>query len=464
MWCLNRYLNRYLNGLSPLANQIMNNYISLTDLNTLIRKTLDTQMEPSYWVVAEIGEMRQHSSGHCYMELVEKDGNHVSAKIRATVWSYTYRKLSGWFSAITGEELRAGMKILSHVEVKFHELYGLSLNIKDIDANFTLGERARRRQQVIAQLAEEGVIDMNKSLPLPLVPQQIAVISSPTAAGYGDFVDQLSTNRYGYGLQLRLFEATMQGNGAEDSIIAALMAIFDQLEGGSTSYDAVVIIRGGGAQVDLDCFDGYNLASHVAQFPLPVFTGIGHERDETVTDLVAHTKMKTPTAVAEFLINGMRSFEEALEEKFHRLINVSEQVIVEKRYQLESLQNELRFAVSSQVSDNYVLLSRWQERLRQLSTARLKASHEQVQQLSKTLKKVANNRLKNGHQQLENYERYLQLLDPARIMQRGYTLTYVNGKPLQEGDILQKGDRLTTHSQYHLLHSIIESSENKKNG
>lgn len=442
----------------------MNNYISLIDLNSLIKKTLDTQMESSYWVVAEIGEMRQHSSGHCYMELVEKDGSHVSAKIRATVWSYTYRKLSGWFSAITGEDLRAGMKILSNVEVKFHELYGLSLNIKDIDANFTLGERARRRQQVIAQLTEEGVIDMNKSLPLPLVPQGIAVISSPTAAGYGDFVDQLNTNRYGYNLQIQLFKAVMQGKDAEDSIIAALLEIYEQIEEGAAYYDAVVIIRGGGAQVDLDCFDGYNLAAHVAQFPLPVFTGIGHERDETVTDLVAHTKMKTPTAVAEFLINGMRSFEEELDEKLSRAINFSEQIITEKRYQLESLQNALRFAVSSQVSENYVLLSRLQERIKQLSNAQLKASREQVQQLNKSLKKATTDRLKDGHQQLDNYQRYLQLLDPARIMQRGYTMTYVNGKPLRQGGVLQKGDQVTTHSQHYILNSILESSENKENG
>lgn len=222
----------------------MHQYISLSTLNGLIKKTLDAQMESSYWVVAEIGEIRQHSSGHCYLELVEKEGAHVCAKIRATIWSYTYRRLSGWFSAITGQDLRAGMKILSQVEVQFHELYGLSLNIKDIDASFTLGERARRRQEVIAQLTEEGVIDMNKSLPLPLVPQRIAVISSPTAAGYGDFVEQLRNNRYGYRLHLQLFQAAMQGRDAEESIIAALHAIYAQAET-QIPYDAVVIIRGG---------------------------------------------------------------------------------------------------------------------------------------------------------------------------------------------------------------------------
>lgn len=440
------------------------NQISLVELNSLIKETLDTQMEPSYWVVAEIGEMRQNSSGHCYMELVEKEGNHVSAKIKATIWCYTFRKLSGWFTAITGEELRAGMKILSNVEVKFHELYGLSLNVKDIDANFTVGERARRRQEVIMQLVEDGVMDMNKSLPLPLVPQNIAVISSPTAAGFGDFMDQLKRNRYGYTFHVQLFKATMQGKEAEESIITALHEVFYRHEKEINSYDAVVIIRGGGAQVDLDCFDAYELASHVAQFPLPIITGIGHERDETVTDLVAHTKMKTPTAVAEFLISGMQSYEEQMDEYLERIIHFAEQVVSEKKYQLESMQNQLRFAVSSHVSNDKNQLVRLKEKMNQLVVSKLKASHDQLQQLQKSLKRETTDQLTTVQNRLNTYERYLALLSPDNIMKRGFTLTYVNGKPLQNGYSFKKGDQITTLSQQHILKSILESSETRENG
>lgn len=440
------------------------NHISLVELNTLIKETLDAQMEPSYWVVAEIGEMRQNSSGHCYMELVEKEGNHVCAKVRATVWCYTFRKLNGWFSAITGEELRAGMKILSNVEVKFHELYGLSLNVKDIDANFTLGERARRRQEVIMQLTEDGVMDMNKSLPLPLVPQNIAVISSPTAAGFGDFMDQLKNNRYGYAFNIRLFKAVMQGKEAEESIITALHEVFFHMEKEIEHYDAVVIIRGGGAQVDLDCFDAYDLAAHVAQFPLPVITGIGHERDETVTDLVAHTKMKTPTAVAEFLISGMLSFAEQIEEYLDRITHFAQQVVSEKKYQLESLQNQLRFAVASQVSDDKNHLVRIKEKMTQVVFSKLKSSLDQVQQLHKALKRETADQLKDANTRLDTYQRYLYLLSPDNILKRGYTLTYVNGKPLQDGHVFSQGDQVTTLSKHHVLRSILESSEIRENG
>lgn len=440
------------------------NHINLIELNTLIKETLDTQMEPSYWVVAEIGEMRQNSSGHCYLELVEKEGNHVSAKIKATIWCYTFRKLSGWFSAITGEELRAGMKILSNVEVKFHELYGLSLNVKDIDANFTVGERSRRRQEVIMQLAADGVMDMNKSLPLPLVPQNIAVISSPTAAGFGDFMDQLKRNRYGYVFHVQLFKATMQGKEAEESIITALHEVFYRHEKEIAQYDAVVIIRGGGAQVDLDCFDTYDLASHVAQFPLPVITGIGHERDETVTDLVAHTKMKTPTAVAEFLISGMQSFEEQIDEYLERIIHFAEQVVSEKKYQLESIQNQLRFAVSSHVSSDKNQLVRLKEKMKQLVASKLKSSQDQLQQLQKSLKRETNDQLEYANTRLDTYQRYLYLLSPDNIMKRGYSLTYVNGKPLQNGYSFKRGDQVTTLSQHHILKSILESSETRENG
>ena len=255
----------------------MNN-LTLSDLNKIIRDCLDANLDPSYWVIAEISEMKTNQKGHCYLELVEKKDDDILAKARATIWSYTYRNLSMWFETTTGESLKPGLKILANVSVSFHEIYGLSLNIRDIDASFTIGERSRRRQEVINKLKEDGVFDMNREIPLPLVPQRVAIISSPTAAGYQDFTDQLRQNEFGYGFSITLFKALVQGKEAESSINNALHSIFKH----TAKYDIVVLIRGGGAAVDLECFDSYNVASHIAQFPLPVITGIGHEKDETI--------------------------------------------------------------------------------------------------------------------------------------------------------------------------------------
>ncbi len=438
-------------------------HLRLAELNHLIKETLDKQLEPTYWVVAEVGEMRQNSSGHCYLELVEKEGSQVSAKIKATIWCYTYQKLSRWFAAITGEELRAGMKILSHVEVKFHELYGLSLNVKDIDANFTLGERGRRRQEVIRQLIADGVMDMNKSLPLPAVPQQIAVISSPTAAGYGDFIDQLQNNRYGYSFGVHLFKAAMQGREAAESIITAMHEVYRVADQAIQPFDLLVIIRGGGTQVDLDCFDAYELASHVAQFPLPVVTGIGHERDETVVDMVAHTKMKTPTAVAEFLIGGMQQYEAQVEDYGSRIFRFAEQVVREKTYQLDSLQAQLKYAVSTQLGKSDQQLLRLKENMKQAVRLRLQTRQQQCEQLHTALKNGALSQLDKARTRLDTTARYLDLLSPEHVLRRGYTMTYVNGKPLATQQKVATGDTVTTVGRQQTLTSIVTSMEPREN-
>ena len=308
-------------------------YISLLELNNLIRQTLDSSLAPYYWVVAEISELRVVQKGHCYLELVEKESNYLQAKLRATIWAYDYRNISGWFESTTGETLKPGMKVLAKLRVEFHELYGISANIKEIDPQFTLGERARKKQEVIAKLVADGVFDMNKQLLLPYVPQRIAVISSATAAGYGDFMHHLQQNEKGYDFQVKLYSAVMQGSEAPGTIIAALHDIHSNLE----LYDVIVIIRGGGAQVDMDCFDDYELASHIAQFPLPVITGIGHERDESIADLVAHTKLKTPTAVSAFLISGVATFEQRIDRLAQRIENNVRHICQAQSYRLEEL-------------------------------------------------------------------------------------------------------------------------------
>ena len=268
-----------------------NQAISLYELLHNVRAELKNSFATPVWVVAEIIEFGQRSNGHCYMELVEKDQDteRMTAKVKATIWANVYARLSPYFESVTGESLHAGLKVMLRVTVEMHELYGLSLNVLDIDAQYTLGDIAQQRAKVIAQLTADGVIDMNKQIPLPFVVQRIAVVSSDTAAGWGDFVNQLENNDFGYKFHVELFPALMQGDGAAESIIAAMDKIFSQMD----EFDAVAIMRGGGSKSDLSCFDNYELSYYAAQFPLPILTGIGHERDDSVLDLVANTRLKT---------------------------------------------------------------------------------------------------------------------------------------------------------------------------
>ncbi len=398
---------------------ILMDHLTLLELNQKIKETLDANLQPSYWVVAEIGEIRTHHSGHCYLELVEKSDDKVVAKSRATIWSYTFRNLSVWFEGMTGQPLKKGLKILCNASVQYHELYGLSLNIRDIDASYTLGERARRRQEIINQLIAEGVFNLNKELTLPVVAQRIAVISSPTAAGFGDFVDQITNNVQGYDIDLKLFKAKMQGDDAAESIINSLLSINNSPD----KFDLVVIIRGGGSQIDLDCFDDYELALHAAQFPLPVLTGIGHERDETIVDLVAHTKLKTPTAVAEFLLGGMAAFDEKMDLIFSRLYQLTNESL---KYQDQ-------------------MLATFTQRMTTSSSRILSTKNTQISLLEKELKFVVQNRLNQDTKRLEVLEKALDLLDPEKAFNRGYTLTTARGK-LIKGRKINAGDILETHT------------------
>lgn len=441
----------------------MSEHLSLLELNQLIKQALSAQLQPTYWVVAEIGELRVAQNGHCYLDLVDKGDDRLLAKVRATIWSYTFRTLRGWFEATTGEALRPGLKILAQVEVKFHELYGLSVNVKDIDAQYTLGERARRRQQVVQQLIDDGVYEMNKGLSLPTVPQRIAVISSPTAAGLGDFMDQLAHNRGGYRFDVRLFKASMQGDGAAESIIGALLEVH-RLEQTGSPYDVVVIIRGGGAQVDLDCFDTYELATHIAQFPLPVITGIGHERDETVADLVAHTKMKTPTAVAEFLINGITTFDEQLASSWQRIANRAEQLLREHTYRIDSLQTTVKYSVSSQVQQQRQQLTQHQERLQYASQRLLRQQREDLTRQPELLRARVNDQLHRWQQQLATQEKVASLINPASILRRGFTQTYVNGKPLSQVKRVAAGDTLRTLTHDREYTSTVQQHQLRKHG
>ena len=430
-------------------------HFSLFELIKIIGEVLSRNLEPSYWVIAEIGEIRQHQNGHCYLELVEKDDNQIKAKTRATIWAYTYRNLSGWFEAITGQRLKPGMKILCNATIQFHEVYGFSLNIKDIDAQYTLGERAKKRQEIISQLIEDGVYDLNKELPLPVISQNIAVISSASAAGYGDFVDQLNGNGFGFHFKTELFNSTMQGEKAEASIIASMLTIFDRID----DFDLLVIIRGGGASVDLDCFDSYEMASHIAQFPIPVITGIGHERDETIADLVAHTKMKTPTAVAEFIISGAQFFESLLDEQFTKITNKLEVAVEEELVALDQLSNRFQRSTQLLLNEQRLTLNSISHQLLYSKQNRIKFHEQQLDGFRQQLVKNPFKNIDHEYAALIHMQRELDIIDPKNVLNRGYSLTLVNGKNINKVKDLKKDTKITTITKHLELESSIVSTK-----
>ncbi|MBR9998804.1 MAG: exodeoxyribonuclease VII large subunit [Cyclobacteriaceae bacterium] len=414
--------------------------LSLLELNNLIKRCIEENLSGSYWIVAEISELRVHQRGHCYLELVEKDGDEILAKMKATIWSYAYRNLSGWFEGITGETLKPGLKILANVQVNFHQVFGISLNIRDIDPKYTIGERARRRQEILRKLQQDGTADMNRELPLPLVPQRIAVIASPTSAGYQDFMEQLGKNPFNYHFKVELYQALMQGKDAEKSIIRAMLAVNESLN----EFDVLVIIRGGGANLDLDCFDSYDLASHVAQFPLPVITGIGHERDETITDLVANTKLKTPTAVAEFLIGGCRQFDEKIEELFAYIADQAKRVVKEEIHMLEDTGRKIRFLCRARYDKSFFQMNRLSERLKYTTRNRIQEMTSRIGKSQFSLHISIQNILSRQKTRMDHIEAKLTLLDPGTILNRGFSITRLNNRIIKDADRLHPEDIIET--------------------
>ncbi len=432
-------------------------HLTLFELTSLIKSELEKNLEPSYWVIAEISEMRLNPKGHCYMELVDKEGQYVTSKIRANIWAYTYRNLSAWFESITKTSLQSGIKVLLNVQVQYHELYGMSLNIKDIDPNFTLGERARKRQEIIQKLQDDGVFDINKELTLPIVPQRIAIISSETAAGYGDFKNQIEQNSRGYSFTTKLFQSLMQGDQAPSAIISALHQIHAEMQ----AFDLVVIIRGGGSQVDLDCFDDYELASHIAQFPLPVITGIGHERDETIADLVAHTQMKTPTAVAEFLISGIERYDDSLNEMAYRLEKSGKHLIQVSAYEIMNVGYSLKTSMKAIMHQSENTLNQKQLRLNYSVKNLFRVENKKVDNFELPLAKAKYQRLKEAEKKLDGLEKQLKLLDPASVLNRGYSITLINGKPISAVQEVKTGEELETITAKHRIKSTVKSANNE---
>lgn len=419
----------------------MTPHISLYELNNLVRQTLQYTLKSSYWVCAEISELRE-SRGHCYLELVQKSelGNGLEAKASAHIWANRWMMLRQHFERTTRQRLSAGMQVLICVEVTFHELYGYALNIIDIDPTFTLGDISRRREEIMQELRRQGIDQMNKELSLPRLLQRIAIISSPTAAGYGDFCNQLENNKQQLLFHTQLFPAIMQGDGVEQSIIKALNAIAAEVD----DWDAVVIIRGGGATSDLQGFDTLALAENVAQFPLPIITGIGHERDDTVIDLVSHTRVKTPTAAAEFIIQHQASELD--------LINRFAQIVVDSTQRLLTLHsNRLQTLTRKLPALFYNRQTTESSRLaRLLMKAQTAASTSIVQQQALAerrwtrLQGLVSNILTAQSHRIKIAEGQLQAADPQRILRLGFSITRVDGKAVSSATDIPKGTVLET--------------------
>ena len=394
--------------------------ITLLELNGRVKSTLQFEMPDAYWVQAEISSISPSGQGHCYLELVQKDasGRTFLAKAKANIWRGTWIRLKPYFEAETGETLKVGMKVLLQVTVTFHEVYGYSLVVQDIDPTYTMGDMARRRKEILEQLTKDGVIGLNRELEIPVLPDRIAVISSATAAGWGDFRNQLSGNIYGFRFYVKLFPALMQGDDVENSVIRALDAVAARRD----DFDIVVIIRGGGAVSELSCFDSYNLAYNIANFPLPVITGIGHERDDTVADVVAHTKVKTPTAAAEFIISRVFDTASALEELTRRMGD----------------------AVSGRMNAENMRIERLSQRLPSLFAVLRTRQEQYLETLDIKMRNGVRNMLTVQNHKLEIMDKSLAAADPVIILKRGYSLTRVGGRVVKGVAGLKKGDRLTT--------------------
>lgn len=427
--------------------------LSLYELNNVVRSTLELTLEDSYWVVAELSEVRVAGNGHCYVEFVQKEekGGMLLAKARGNIWRNTYNLLAPYFEQETGQRLAVGLTVLVNVSVSFHELYGYSLTVLDIDPTYTLGAVAQRRKEILALLEEDGVLTLNKELTLPRPLLRIAIVSSASAAGYGDFCDQIKQS--GLPFQLQLFPATMQGEGVEASVIAALEMIAAEEE----NWDAVVIIRGGGAVSDLAGFETYLLAAHVAQFPLPVLTGIGHERDDTVVDLVAHTRLKTPTAVAAFLVERQREEIELLTELGRRLRQAVTGKMERNALLLKSLQLRVKAAAVS-------CGRKEEQHLLQLASAlenrTMQSLHHQknlLENLRQDLRQAPLRRLVEEKQRLDYIQKLLHMSSLDRILQMGFSLTLSEGKAVRSAAQLTPGMLLTTHFAEGKMESRVET-------
>ncbi len=407
-------------------------HFSLLELNRLVRATIEDTLCEQYWLEAEIGQIGENN-GHCYLEFIQKVEGHNTpvARAKAKCWRNVWGSVRPYFEHTTGQTLTLGMKVLVLVHPDFHEAFGFSWIVDDIDPRFTLGDMARRRQEIIRQLKAEGVFDLNRDLPLPLFTQRIAVISSSTAAGYGDFCRQLEESKRGFRFSVTLYESLMQGEGVERSIISAL----DKINAHIDDYDCVVIIRGGGSTSDMSGFDSLLLAENVANFPLPIITGIGHDRDECILDMVSHTRVKTPTAAAAFLIDRLEQVARRIDDAADRITSY-----VQHRMEIEKMR-----------------LSRAAERIPILFSLVKSKQENKMEALNQRIASAVQRLIDRRRHTLDILEQRTKSLDPTLLLQRGYSITLVNGHALRSPSAVKPGDIIVTR----LADGTVKSTVNE---
>lgn len=448
--------------------------LSLSQLSSIIKDIVNISLSQPIWVRGEISELRENRNGNCYLELIEKDSlsDKILAKFRAIIWDRTYRMLKPYFEQTTQSELKAGINVLVMVKVEYSDVYGISLYIMDIDPTYTVGNMEMRRAMVIQQLTADGVFEMNKELDFPLVPQRIAVISSETAAGYEDFCNQLNQNEWGFKFSVKLFKAYMQGDMAESSIIEAMEKI------PLNKFDVLVITRGGGSRSELSCFDSYNLTNNVCQFPLPVIAAIGHERDTSVVDLVAHTSVKTPTAAAAFIIervaqywrNMQAMFEQVIENAQYKLeqefqfIEQSAKTVLGvgnilnlKKQQLMHLTEKVQWSAKNSVKEQNQHLTSLHLHFKILSRNALQRQQKRLDNIAKDFFYHSKSVLKFSLQSVSHIEKVIDAYNPKHVLKKGYSITLKNGKIVKSIHNIKSGEEITTILKDGKLSSIVKN-------
>jgi len=455
------------------------NSLTLLELHTIIKDSFRKTFPSAIWITAEISELHANRSGHCYLQLAEKDksGEKILATSRATIWASNFMMIKTHFENIAQRPLSAGLKVMFKVEVVFHILYGYSLNVIDVNPSYTLGDIERKRREIIERLTKEGVIDMNKSLSFPDLPKNIAVISSASAAGYGDFIEHLKNNSFAYKFNVKLFPAVMQGDKTSESIIQALEKIYRYED----FFDVVVIIRGGGSQTDLSYFDNYEIALNIAQFPLPIISGIGHERDVSIVDMVAKLRVKTPTAAAILLIDKFKIQDELLSEYASRLKGNVE-AFTEKEYNIQNnrlvlvkhlslallsksknklsmLSQKSSYEVQALIKQDDNLLSSYVFELKKTIANKIDSEKTNFSHIIKNLKKQSDFIFASSTALLAMAETKMKYANPDTILSRGFSITKINGKVVVDISNLKKGDKIETK----FIDGTVESEINKIN-
>lgn len=418
----------------------MEQSLSLLEYNNRIKRLLYNEQVQSCWVTAETADLHV-SRGHCYLELIQKnEAGDTVARLGAVIWASTFARLDAKFAAVTGSHLATGMKVMVLVNANFHEQYGLKAVINDISPEFTLGDMARIRQEIIARLTQEGIINMNRELPWGLAPQRIAVISSNGAAGYGDFMKQLHHNTYGLKFYTCLFEAAMQGTSTVPSVIAAL----DRIAAVEDYFDCVVIIRGGGATSDLNWFDSYELGANIAQFPLPVITGIGHDRDVTIPDMVSKLHVKTPTAAAEFLVQCGAAQLERLNLLATAVVDSAREAVAHSREQLAYYGNYLPMTAMKIVETSGLRLNSLAQAIPLVGKSRISSETNRLAHNVDVMKAAVARAMERERMRINALTDKVQLLSPQNTLNRGYSLTTLNGHVVTQAQQLKPGDTLVT--------------------